>query len=251
MDPKPNLIGLKTYRELFGEENKSPLRGLREFTINHLFSYIWSRSELAMRDRSMITVALLAAQGREGELRKHLKGALHQGISRTQIIEIMIQVAHYSGWPAGHRGEEIAREVFEEVRGDLQSLNVPEAELIRLNEEIGEKESLGDRGYFESLLGDNLVFRRASGVIQHKAEYLQGLERVRTNPYELLETVVESVYVDVADGQESAVVNLRVRAKRKSDNHIAEYENIRVFGKRPHTDAWRLISWTSTKVRDL
>jgi len=70
----------------------------------------------------MITVALLAAQDREGELRKYIMGALHQRVSRTQIIEIMIQVAHYSGWPAGHRGEQIAREVFDEVGGELNRL---------------------------------------------------------------------------------------------------------------------------------
>jgi alkylhydroperoxidase/carboxymuconolactone decarboxylase family protein YurZ len=248
MDPKPNPIGLETYRQLFGEEDKSPLRGLREFTINHLFTYIWSRSELAMRDRSMITVALLAAQGREGELRKHVKGALHQGISLTQITEIMIQVAHYSGWPAGHRGEEIARAVFDEVGGRDLGPNAVKAKLIRLNEEIGEKEKLGDTSYFESLLGDDLVFRRASGAIHHKADYLKGLKTIGMNPYELLETSVVSVYVDVADGQESAVANVRVRAKRKDDEYAAVYENVRVFEKLPDRDTWRLVSWTNTKV---
>jgi hypothetical protein len=163
----------------------------------------------------------------------------------------MIQVAHYGGWPAGHRGEQIAREVFDAVDGELEPLTAVEAKLIRLNEEIGEKERFGDRSYFESLLGDNLVFRRASGLVQHKADYLQGLERVQTNPYELLETLVEGVYVDVADGQESAVVNVRVRVKRKNDKHAAEYENMRVFEKQADTDTWHLISWTNTKVRDL
>jgi hypothetical protein len=43
MNPKPNLLGLRTYRKLFGEVEKSPLVGLREFTINHLFAHIWSR----------------------------------------------------------------------------------------------------------------------------------------------------------------------------------------------------------------
>jgi len=52
----------------------------------------------------MITVALLAAQGRDDELRSHLEGASNQGISATEIEEIMIRVAHYAGWAAGHHG---------------------------------------------------------------------------------------------------------------------------------------------------
>jgi len=62
----------------------------------------------------MITVALLAALGRDRELKRHIEGALHQGIAPEQIIEVMVQVAHYAGWPAGHNGQRIAQEVFKE-----------------------------------------------------------------------------------------------------------------------------------------
>ena len=71
--------------------------------------------------------------------------------------------------------------VFEEIGEDLQPLNASEAELIRRNEEIDEKESLADLSYFESLPADSLVFTRTTGVIQHKADYLQGLGMVRTD----------------------------------------------------------------------
>ena len=64
-----------------------------------------------MRQRSMITVALLAGLGRDRELEKHIEGALHLGITRDEIIEIMIHVAHYAGCPAGHNGQCIAREI--------------------------------------------------------------------------------------------------------------------------------------------
>jgi alkylhydroperoxidase/carboxymuconolactone decarboxylase family protein YurZ len=52
---------------------------------------------ISMRERSMITVALLAAQGRHEELISHIRGARDQGISKEQILEIMIHVAHYAG----------------------------------------------------------------------------------------------------------------------------------------------------------
>jgi 4-carboxymuconolactone decarboxylase len=67
---------------------------------------------LQMSQRSMITVALLAALGRDRELARHIEGALRLGITSDEIIEIMLQVAHYAGWPAGHNGQRVAQEVF-------------------------------------------------------------------------------------------------------------------------------------------
>src|SRR5437660_8211332 len=98
-------VGLEMYSELFGKEEER-LIGIREFTINHLFAKIWSRSRepidkermISLRERSMITVALLAAQGRAEDLKKHIRGARHQRISEQQILEIMIHVSHYAGW---------------------------------------------------------------------------------------------------------------------------------------------------------
>jgi 4-carboxymuconolactone decarboxylase len=106
--------GQAVYKKLFGDQRESNPEdtALDDFTIEHLFADVWSRPNLQMRQRSMITVALLAALGRDRELARHIEGALHLGISRDEIIEIMIQVAYYSGWPAGHNGQRVAQEVF-------------------------------------------------------------------------------------------------------------------------------------------
>ncbi len=106
--------GQAVYKKLFGtkktfERDHTALDG---FTIDHLFANVWSRPNLQMRQRSMITVALLAASGRDRELERHIEGALHLGITRDEIIEIMIHAAHYAGWPAGHNGQRIAQEMF-------------------------------------------------------------------------------------------------------------------------------------------
>jgi 4-carboxymuconolactone decarboxylase len=85
---------------------------LAEMTIDHLFANVWSRPGLSPRDRSLITVALLAAQGRDDELRSHIAGATNQGISADGIEEIMIHVAHYAGWPAGHHGLKVATDLW-------------------------------------------------------------------------------------------------------------------------------------------
>jgi|SRR6266850_1825427 4-carboxymuconolactone decarboxylase len=106
--------GQAVYKKLFGEERESKPddTALDGMTIDHLFAGVWSRPNLQMRQRSMITVALLAALGRDRELKRHIEGALHLGITRDEIIEIMLHVAHYAGWPAGHNGQRIAQEMF-------------------------------------------------------------------------------------------------------------------------------------------
>jgi 4-carboxymuconolactone decarboxylase len=107
--------GLSTYERVFGHPRSTEgIDGLAELTIDHLFANVWSRLELCLRDRSMITVALLAALGRDDELRVHLQGAANQGISTIEIEEIMIHVAHYAGWPAGHHGLAVAKAVDNE-----------------------------------------------------------------------------------------------------------------------------------------
>jgi 4-carboxymuconolactone decarboxylase len=89
---------------------------LAEMTIDHLFADVWSREKyLSTKERSMITVALLAAQGRDDELQTHIGGAMNQGLKYAHIQEIMIHVAHYAGWAAGHHGLSVAKQ-FDRTR---------------------------------------------------------------------------------------------------------------------------------------
>ena len=63
------------------------------------FGMFWSRPNLAIRDRSLCTVAQLAALGRTEELKAHLHGALNLGIKREELIEVLMQTACYAGVP--------------------------------------------------------------------------------------------------------------------------------------------------------
>ena len=63
------------------------------------FGMFWSRPNLAIRDRSLCTVAQLAALGRTEELKAHLAGALNLGITREELIEVLMQTACYAGVP--------------------------------------------------------------------------------------------------------------------------------------------------------
>jgi alkylhydroperoxidase/carboxymuconolactone decarboxylase family protein YurZ len=76
------------------------------------FGMIWSRPNLPVRDRSMITVAMLAALGHHEELRAHLAGALNVGLSRDELVEVLMQVAVYAGVPAAVAALRVAADVL-------------------------------------------------------------------------------------------------------------------------------------------
>ena len=78
------------------------------------FGMLWSRPGLAVRDRSLVTVAQLAALGRTDELRAHLAGALNVGISREELIEVLMQTAIYAGVPAANEALRAAVDVLGE-----------------------------------------------------------------------------------------------------------------------------------------
>jgi len=65
-----------------------------------VFGMIWSRPGLDIRSRSLCTVAQLAALGKHDELKGHIAGALRLGISRQELIEVLMQTACYAGVPA-------------------------------------------------------------------------------------------------------------------------------------------------------
>ena len=104
--------GHKTYEAYFGRRRSEPSNDLDEMTLGHLFANVWSRPRLSMESRSLVTIALLASQGRDDELKSHIAGARHQGCSKMDIEELMIHVAHYAGWAAGHHGLGVLNETW-------------------------------------------------------------------------------------------------------------------------------------------
>jgi alkylhydroperoxidase/carboxymuconolactone decarboxylase family protein YurZ len=76
------------------------------------FGMIWSRPGLPPRDRSMITVAMLASLGHLEELRAHLAGGLSVGLSRDELVEVLMQVAVYAGVPAAVAALRVAADVL-------------------------------------------------------------------------------------------------------------------------------------------
>lgn len=87
---------------------------LADYTDRVLFGEVWERPGLSKRDRSLITVASLVALYRTNELPFHLGRALDNGVTRDELIEVIMHLAFYSGWPTASTALAIARRVFEE-----------------------------------------------------------------------------------------------------------------------------------------
>lgn len=82
-------------------------------TAKVVFGDIWERPGLSKRDRSLITVAALTAMYRTDQLKRHIKRALDNGVTREEIVRVIEHMAVYSGWPTAANAYEVAREVFE------------------------------------------------------------------------------------------------------------------------------------------
>ncbi|HZB37750.1 MAG TPA: carboxymuconolactone decarboxylase family protein [Beijerinckiaceae bacterium] len=90
-------------------------RPMQELVTEYCWGAVWGREELPRKTRSMLNLAMLSCLNRPHELRMHLKGALRNGVTRTEIREVLLQVAVYGGIPAGVDSFRVAREVFAEV----------------------------------------------------------------------------------------------------------------------------------------
>jgi 4-carboxymuconolactone decarboxylase len=64
-----------------------------------VFGDLWRRTDLTPRDRSLVTIAALAAMGDDGELGMYVQRGLQSGLTETQIAEALTHLGFYAGWP--------------------------------------------------------------------------------------------------------------------------------------------------------
>jgi 4-carboxymuconolactone decarboxylase len=91
------------------------LGGVGELAFDWAFGELWSRTQLGRRDRSLVTVAILAILARAEELAVHVPGALNHGVSRDEILEVMVQLTVYGGFPRAVEATRAARAAFERI----------------------------------------------------------------------------------------------------------------------------------------
>jgi 4-carboxymuconolactone decarboxylase len=86
---------------------------LVSLTDDVLFGDIWARTELSPRDRSLITVAALITGGNTEQLSGHLQRARENGLTETELKEVVIHLAFYAGWPKAMSAVQVAKHAFE------------------------------------------------------------------------------------------------------------------------------------------
>jgi 4-carboxymuconolactone decarboxylase len=90
-------------------------RPLQELVTEYCWGEVWGRPGLDRKTRSMLNLAMLSALNRPHEIKLHIKGALTNGLTKNEIMEIFLQVAIYCGVPAAVDSFRIAREAFKEL----------------------------------------------------------------------------------------------------------------------------------------
>ena len=93
---------------------------MQELATEYCWGYVWGRPGLDKRTRSFLNLGMIAALNRPHELKIHVKGALRNGLTRQEIMEVFLQVAIYCGVPAGVDSFRIAKEAFAEYDKDAQ-----------------------------------------------------------------------------------------------------------------------------------
>lgn len=117
--------GWEKLKEIDGHAGERVIESLKDiapdlarYIIEFPFGDVCSRGVLSLKVREIATVAALAALGNaRPQLKVHLHGALNVGCTREEVVEIMIQMAVYAGFPAALNGIAAVREVFEERDG--------------------------------------------------------------------------------------------------------------------------------------
>jgi 4-carboxymuconolactone decarboxylase len=109
------IMNPDSYKQL--EENLGDVApDMARFVAEFPYGDVYSRTTLDLKTRELITVAAITALGTSPlQLKSHIKGALNVGCTREEIVEVLIQMAVYAGFPVALNGIYTAKEVFKEL----------------------------------------------------------------------------------------------------------------------------------------
>lgn len=112
--------GMKVRRSVLGdahvdkaEANKTAFDAdFQEYITKNAWGAVWNRPGLTKRERSLITIALMAALGHEEELAMHLRATKNTGATEEEVKEVLLHTAVYAGVPVANGAFKIAKDVF-------------------------------------------------------------------------------------------------------------------------------------------
>jgi len=90
----------------------------QELITDAAWGHVWARETISLRERSMLTIALLAGLGNDHELAMHIRATERTGASRDDVMEALLHVAIYAGVPRANQAIKIAKETFAEMDRD-------------------------------------------------------------------------------------------------------------------------------------
>lgn len=112
--------GMEVRRQVLGDEHVDQAvagtsdldRDFQRWITENVWGDLWTKPVLERRDRSLVTIAILAAQGQE-ELELHLRAARNTGATPDEIAEVLLHVAVYAGVPAANAAFKLMKEIYE------------------------------------------------------------------------------------------------------------------------------------------
>ena len=126
LDDAPFQAGLTTRTQVMGPEFVDRAFGnatdytlpMQEFITRNAWGNVWQRPGLDLKTRSLVTVAMLTALGKQHELKAHARGALNNGATPEELREVMLHATVYCGFPT-------AIDAFRSVTEVVESLSAP------------------------------------------------------------------------------------------------------------------------------
>ena len=86
------------------------------------WGHVWARATLPLRERSMLTIALLAGLGNDDELALHIRATANTGASETDVMEVLLHVAIYAGVPRANHAIKIAKDTYAAMQAARETL---------------------------------------------------------------------------------------------------------------------------------
>lgn len=115
--------GMKTRRAVLGDAHVDKAeaaktdfdKDFQEYITNSAWGAVWSRPGLTKRERSLITIALLAALGHEEELAMHIRATKNTGATEDDVKEVLLHTGVYAGVPVTNGAMKLAKEIFKNM----------------------------------------------------------------------------------------------------------------------------------------
>lgn len=115
--------GMKTRRQVLGDAHVDRAEAAKNdfdapfqtLITESAWGTVWARDTISARERSMLTIALLAGLGNDHELAMHIRATANTGATPDDVLEALLHVAIYAGVPRANHAIKIAKETFAEM----------------------------------------------------------------------------------------------------------------------------------------